>query len=114
MIKYAGGKTYGEVVDDLIAIKDKDEARRYFEDIVQEAMATGLERDKAIERVRGNLGYLMGYAPTKIDCALWESVGAKHPIFGSMADGVQMTDEEIIKKGQEMGSAARKGDGHVQ
>ena len=102
-IRYRRGKSYGQIVDDMCVIKDEAEAKQYFEDAVQQAMEGPLNREAAVERVRGNLGYLMGYAPTEIDCAMWERVGASHPIFGSMADGVQLIPEEILKKGAEIG-----------
>ena len=107
MIKYEKGSSYGRVVDDMIAIKDEEEAEEYFEALVQEAMTHDLTREQAVERIRGNLGYLMGYAPNKIDCAMWERVGCSHPIFGSMADGVQLSTEEILAKGMEAGRKAR-------
>lgn len=94
MIKYERARTLGQIVDDLVVIRDEEEARQYFEDVVAEAMDNGLDREAAIERARGNLGYLMGYAPTRIDCAMWEKVGASHPVFGSMADGVQAVETE--------------------
>ena len=106
-IKYERGSNYGRVVDDMIAIKDEEEAEEYFEAVVQEAMTHDLSREDAIARARGNLGYLMGYAPTKIDCAMWEKVGCSHPVFGSMADGVQMTTEEILEAGKEAGRKAQ-------
>lgn len=106
-IRYSEDKNLGEIVDDLIAIKDQDTARLYFEDVVASSMSRGLERDLAVQQARHNLGYLMGYAPTKINCAMWEKVGLMHPVFGSMAEGVQLTPEEIFEKGKEMGRNAR-------
>ena len=106
--KYEKSKTYGQVVDDMATIKDEAEAKQYFEDVVLEAMAHKLTREEAVKRAQMNLGYLMGYAPTRIDCAMWEKIGASHPIFGSMADGVKMTTKEILEVGIAAGEKAKE------
>jgi len=77
-----------EVVDAMIEIgSDEEQARDFFSRFVEAAMDhpnnAGCDPGMIQVRVRHNLGYIMGYAPTRIDTSMWERVfDCKHPVYG--------------------------------
>jgi hypothetical protein len=77
-----------EVVDAMIEIgSDEDQARDFFSRFTEAAIAhpnnTGCDRGMIEVRVRHNLGYIMGYAPTRIDVEMWQRLfDCSHPFYG--------------------------------
>lgn len=77
---------YGQFVDEMINIgSDEKKAQELidaYKAMVKED-APGFTEAQVMERTSGNLGYLMGYAPSKIDTEMWGRLCVSHPIFGS-------------------------------
>jgi len=76
-------------------------------------MAQGLSREEAEKRERSNLGYWSGYYSTEIQARVERLFGAVHPVFGSTTSTRQLTPEETIKIGQQMGEKVRRGESPV-
>lgn len=87
----------GSIVDEMVRIgSNREQAQKFFDAFVKSArvITPGLTEVSAIERVSHNLGYLSGYAPTKIDTKMWGGLGAAHPLFGSTLEGFKPDAEK--------------------
>jgi hypothetical protein len=86
MTEFRVKMTYGEIVDAMIKIgSDEEKAKAFVAAYQKHLFDAGHPPEEITDLVSTNLGYLMGYAPKDIDCAMWERVGCKHPVFGSVA-----------------------------
>jgi hypothetical protein len=61
-------------------------------------------REEAEKIERANIGYMSGYFSTKEMARIQELFGVVHPIFGGMKEFEELTPEDILQKGIDLGS----------
>jgi len=74
-----------EIVDAMIEIgSDEEQARDFLSRFIEVAIAhpnnATRSRCMIVQKVKHNLGYIMGYAPTRIDVKMWKSLGCRHSL----------------------------------
>ena len=83
-------------------ITTQAEADAYFEELVADSMAHGLDRQEAEICERVNLGYWAGYYRSEIRMRVEELFQCEHPVLGK-ANRNKWTDEEILGIGFTIG-----------
>lgn len=101
MVRFDPKAKLDQIVDDMIAIKDPKEAEAYFADYAEHLYRkeSSQTKEEATGIASRNLGYLSGYAPTRIDCAMWNKIGAIHPILGNSLEGMSESSQKGNKNG---------------
>lgn len=87
---------YGQIVDEMSEIGSDEEKAKMFIDAYKKMVkedAPGFTEAQVMQRTSGNLGYLMGYAPTKIDTGMWEKLCISHPVFGEALKNMCPTEK---------------------
>lgn len=85
-------------------ITTKEEAKAYFEKLVQWQMtAWGGTREEAESIVRHNIGYYAGYYSEDIRAKVEELFECQHPVFGSVKTHGTPTPEEAFAQGEALG-----------
>jgi len=77
--------TMEHIVDLMIEIQSNEElAKEFLDKCVADALEnpanSNCSQGMMEQRVRRNLGYMMGYAPTRIDTDMWKRIGCAHPM----------------------------------
>ena len=92
-------KKYGPAMQ----ITTQAEADEYFEALVQHSMGFhGLDRAKAVEVEKSNLGYWAGYHSNETRYRVEELFQCAHPFFGAIAEKGPPTPEEAFRLGEEL------------
>ena len=95
--------TIGELYDPAMKITDKEEAKAYFERLVQHCLSLeNISREDAERVQRHNLGYFAGYYDHDTRLRVEKLFECTHPIFGAAAYG-EPTLEEAFNLGLERG-----------
>ena len=97
--------SYGEKYDPAMKITDPEEARRYFELLVEHSMSFGNTREEAERIERDNLGYWAGYYDHKTRLRVEKLFDCVHPVIGRATE--PKTPEEIFQIGLRMGERLR-------
>ena len=100
--------TVGEKYNPAMEITSQAEADEYFEACVEHQMDFGgktRQEAEVIERV--NLGYYAGYYSDETRERVERLFRCQHPIFGSIAQNGPPDQEEVFRKGLDLGRAAR-------
>ncbi len=94
------GDTYGPAME----IEDEEEARQYFERLVETHLADRPDhsRERAELTQRENLGYYAGYYNHETRLRVERLFGCQHPLLGP-ATGPGKTAEELIEMGRKLG-----------
>ena len=90
----------GEKYGPAMKITDPEDARQYFERLVEHGMENGapsLEAAAAVER--SNLGYYAGYYDNQTRLRVEELFSCSHPIFGK-AGSEPVSSKEAFMAGQ--------------
>jgi hypothetical protein len=95
--------TIGEKYDPAMEVKTVEEARAYFERLVEHSMMHGLSKEEAERNERINLGYYAGYYDLETRERVEWLYGAVHPIFGNQ----QPTAEEAFEAGLTFGKESK-------
>jgi hypothetical protein len=82
--------SYGDIIDAVSAIHDKETAEEFFEEYV----ASGVRRDTA----RQNIGYLAGYLDRDTARRVFDLFETTHPVFGRSFP----SPEKAFEMGKEM------------
>ncbi len=88
-------------------ITTQAEADTHFETLVADSMATGLDRQKAEEIERANIGYKADYYSREIRMRVEELFRCEHPLLGKAKD-VDWTIEELLGIGVMFGGLTRE------
>lgn len=91
-------------VDLLGTIHTPEDATEYLEACIEHSMRFGNSREEAEKIERSNIGYVTGYFSNAEAACIQSLFNVVHPIFGSVAQLEQLTPEEILQKGIELGS----------
>lgn len=102
--------SWGEALDSILQIVNEDELKEYFEDYVQWTMGRlkGSTRAEVEDMCRSNVGYWAGYYGPDVRKRVENILKAEHPHLGSVS--LNLTPEEILQKGIELGQKSRRGD----
>lgn len=90
--------TIGERYRPAMEITDADEAKSYFDQLVERTMRLGRSRQEAEELERQNLGYFAGYYDSATMERVFELYRCAHPIFGTSVP----TADEAVKVGMKL------------
>ena len=96
--------TYGEAYRPAMGITEQAEADAYFEVLVADCMEHGHTRERAEEIERSNLAYFAGYYDNETRERVERLFKCKHPVFGSIAENGEPSDEEVLMLGIAMGN----------
>jgi hypothetical protein len=100
---------YGEALDPIKDIINEDELKEYFDDYVQWTMdRLECTRVEAEDMCRTNIGYWAGYHDVAVRWRMENVLKAEHPHLGSVK--LELTPDEILQKGIELGMKLKKGD----
>jgi len=80
-------------------ITDQAEADEYFAVCVQHTMSFGIDREKAEDIERQNLGYYAGYYNDETRERVERLFHCKHPFFGSIEENGPVSEEEALRIG---------------
>lgn len=93
--------TMGQAYGPAMKITDEQEAREYFEVLVQYSMRRfGQSREEAEKNERESLGFWAGYYDDATRERVERLFSCAHPVFGPIAKG-KPTPEEAFRAGQE-------------
>lgn len=104
--------TYGDAYGPLEYIETREEAKQYFEVLVDSILShpnnKNMTRDEAEEITRSNIGYWSGYHDRKTAARILELFDATHPVFGKKHVDGTLKPEDAFKMGQELGAKNAK------
>lgn len=104
-------KTYGEFMQEVLALPDKPAADTWLEKEIEEWMASGeiqarppeeRNREWCRRQILENIGYGAGYYGDKEARKVHDLFGAVHPVFGSHTYHRDVTPKQAFDKGVEM------------
>lgn len=98
-------KTFGEMMDEAIAIKTQKEADEWFRkkcEVMQEAHPEW-DIEKCASVVRSNLGYMAGYYDDKVAKHIHKFFNADHPVFGGHDYHKEVTPKKAFEMGKKLG-----------
>jgi hypothetical protein len=107
-------KTYGQMMDEALAIKTQEEADKWFLEEVKFMQEANPDwsPEKCAEVVRSNLGYMAGYYSREVSEHVHKFWGANHPVFGGPGYWGKVTPKEAFEAGKKMAKdCAGNGDG---
>jgi hypothetical protein len=85
----------------------QEHADEIFAALIEESMASGVDRESAEDIQRSNLGYTAGYYDAETRERVERLFNCVHPIFGPIAEKGQPTSDQAFRLGQQM--AATRG-----
>jgi hypothetical protein len=101
--------TVGEAYHAAMKITDKEEARVYFEALVERNMRCSKHTREEAEKIeRSNLGYFAGYFDNETRERVERLFCCAHPVFGAISEKGAPTPEEAFRMGQEYGKRGNK------
>ena len=74
--------TFNQVLGPAMEVKTKEEAREYFNAVVEYQMNFTSDRKEAERIARVNIGYWAGYYDSKTQERVYKLYGFRHPILG--------------------------------
>ena len=97
-------KTYGQMMDEALAIKTQEEADKWFLKEVKIMKEANFDwsLDKCASVVRSNLGYMAGYYSQDVSEHVHKFWNANHPIFGGPSYWNTMTSEKAFEAGKKL------------
>ena len=97
-------KTYGQMMNEALAINNQDEADKWFAEEVKAMQEANPEWDseKCVSVVRSNLGYMAGYYNDNVAQHVHKFFNANHPIFGGSDYHKTMSPTKAFNKGKEI------------
>ena len=91
--------TIGEKYRPAMEITDPFIAGVYFERCVRHCMSFGVEREKAEQTERANLGYYAGYYSSETRARVEQIFMCAHPIFGALSENRPQNIQQAIDAG---------------
>jgi hypothetical protein len=91
--------TIGDKYGPAMEITEQVDADEYFERCVAHSMLHGLDRAKAEECERSNLGYYAGYYSREVRARVERLYRCEHPVFGSIEKNGAPTPERALEAG---------------
>jgi len=107
MMKLPDTMTIGEAYGPAMEIKTEEEAKEYFEALVERCMRGGKSREESEKITRNNLGYYAGYYDNATRARVERLFSCAHPVFGAIAEVGAPTMEEAFEMGMKMGERLR-------
>ena len=104
-MKISNNATVGEAYGKAMELTDPNEAREYFEALVERHMEARPDHDRSeAERIeRSNLGYYAGYYDNETRQRVEALFSCAHPFFGAIAEKGAPTPEEAFEIGKRIG-----------
>lgn len=98
--------TYGHVIQAVFEIHDVDSAREFRNGYIK-WLGVNVDPVHTPEQVAdANIGWCFGEGMPESDRAIWHSLGAAHPVFGTMEK--DPTPEEALEAGRKAAEALKK------
>lgn len=111
---HSSNATNGEKYSRAMGIETQAEANREFERLVQSTMRNlGKTREEAERIERTSLGYYAGYYSVEVQARVERLFGAVHPVFGATTNPHQLTPEEVLRIGMQVGTRRRRRDSPI-
>ena len=95
--------TYGELYGPAMKIKNRPDARLYFEALVMYSLqeeGLTIDEKEVRQNIKDNLGYYAGYYDDETRLRVEEIFECAHPMFGKAKDG-SPSIEEAFKRGMD-------------
>ena len=102
--------TYDQKYGPAMAIKDPDEAKVYFKELVNHAIKTGIAQGEAEKIEKGNLAYWAGYYSEETRERVEKLFVCEHPVFGSISKNGPINAIDAFNLVQKVGSAISRGE----